>query len=107
LFTERFGEWWPLGQDCEIEPWEGGRVFERTDSGAEVEWGTVREWDSPRRIELTRESGEETVEVEFATEADGTRVTVTHSGWENAAQQPAMLAGCFAEFACAQMMVMV
>ena len=106
LFTEQFGEWWPLGQDCEMQPWVGGRVFERTESGEEVEWGTVSEWDSPRRIELTRERGEETVEVDFALEADGTRVTVTHSGWENAAQ-PAMLAHCFAEFACAHVMVAV
>ena len=42
LFTEGFGEWWPLasysitGQDaagCDLEPWAGGRLFERTRSG--------------------------------------------------------------------------
>jgi hypothetical protein len=48
LFTEGFAEWWPLAsysmtgeeaEECAIEPWAGGRVFERTRSGEEREWG--------------------------------------------------------------------
>ena len=51
LFTEGFGEWWPLasssvgGDDpeyCAVEHWVGGKVFERTRSGEEHAWGTVR-----------------------------------------------------------------
>jgi hypothetical protein len=64
----------------------GGRVFERTRSGEEWDWGSVILWDPPTRVEFTWSPGErtqdkETVSVEFCTEADGTRVTVTHRGW--------------------------
>ena len=89
LFTEAIGEWCPWSKDCQMEPWEGGRLFERTPAGEEVEWGTVKTWDPPHRVEFTwhpSDSGndEQTVDVEFRVEADGTRVTVTHSGWEHA-----------------------
>ena len=91
LFTERFSEWWPLAahsmsgeqaETCEIEPWAGGRVFERTRSGEEIEWGSVTTWDPPRHLEFTWHDQGSTVDVEFNVEADGTRVTVIHTGWE-------------------------
>ena len=96
LFTEGFGEWWPLvsyseaGKDaktCEIEPWRGGRVLERTRAGDEREWGSVISWDPPRGVEFTWNPGgprdeRQAVEVEFQVEADGTKVTLTHRGWE-------------------------
>lgn len=95
LFTERFSEWWPLashsitGDDadsCEIEPWVGGRLFERTRSGEELEWGSISVWAPPAHIQFTwhpdRADRSATVDVEFSVEADGTRVTVIHSGWE-------------------------
>lgn len=116
LFTEKFGEWWPLasfsisGEDaesCTIEPWAGGRVLERTRSGAERERGTVIDWDPPRRLEFTwhaaHASGrDQTVQVEFSVEADGTRVTLTHRGW----QLPGVET-CFAGFVTEQMMMAV
>ena len=115
LFTERFGEWWPLAsysisedaESCTIEPWAGGKVLERTRSGEEREWGTVIEWDPPRRLEFTWDAGhrngrDQTVEVEFTVEADGTRVTLTHRGWHLAG-----LATCFAGFVAEQMMLAV
>jgi len=116
LFTERFGEWWPLasystaGEDaesCTIEPWEGGKVLERTRSGEEREWGTVLHWDPPRRVEFTWHPGtsidrDQSVEVEFSVEADGTRVTLTHSGWHLAG-----IATCFAGFVSQQMLMAV
>ena len=79
LFTDQFGEWWPLSEDCRIEPWPGGRVFERTSSGDDVEWGSVTAWNPPDRVEFTWHAG--SVEVEFAVDARGTRVTLTHYGW--------------------------
>lgn len=96
LFTEGFGKWWPLapyseaGEDaetCEIEPWRGGRIFERTRSGKEREWGAVTTWNPPGRLEFTWNPGgprdeRQTVAVEFQVEADGTRVTLTHRGWQ-------------------------
>jgi uncharacterized protein YndB with AHSA1/START domain len=74
-------------EQCELEPWTGGRVLERTASGEEHAWGSVLAWDPPERLRLSWHPGGEdhrsqTVDVEFATEARGTRVTVTHTGWE-------------------------
>jgi len=48
LFTGSFGEWWPLAAHSEIEPWEGGRAFERTASGEELDWGRVTGWTRER-----------------------------------------------------------
>jgi len=97
LFTEGFAEWWPLGDysvsgdeaaSCEIEPWAGGRVFERTRSGEERDWGSVIEWDPPSHLKLAwrpDKPGDRrpSVDVEFQVEADGTRVTVIHTGWDS------------------------
>ena len=116
LFTEKFGEWWPLAsfsvsgeeaESCTIEPWVGGKVLERTGSGGEREWGTVIDWDPPRRLEFTWDAGrrsgrDQTVEVEFSVEADGTRVTLTHRGWHLAGVET-----CFAGFVAQQMMMAV
>jgi uncharacterized protein YndB with AHSA1/START domain len=109
LFTERLAEWWPLGS-CTMEPFEGGRVFERTAGGEEVDWGTVTAWEPPRRVEFTSDRG--TVDVEFSVEADGTRVTLTHAGWQLAVSGPtcvmvAGVAGHFARFAAREIMVAV
>jgi uncharacterized protein YndB with AHSA1/START domain len=132
LFTEGFAEWWPLApysitgdeaESCAIEPWVGGRVFERTRSGEEHEWGSVTAWDPPKKLEFTWSPGKDrddrqTVDIEFCVEADGTRVTLTHSGWHlagvetcalqanYAAQWPEILERCFARFVADQMVVM-
>lgn len=95
LFTEGFGKWWPLAprsatdagaQTCEMEPGVGGRVLERSPSGAEREWGEVTVWNPPGRLEFTWNPGgpkddRQAVSVEFQKEAGGTRVTLTHRGW--------------------------
>jgi uncharacterized protein YndB with AHSA1/START domain len=119
LFTEGFSEWWPLAsysiagdaaEHCAIEPWVGGRVFERTRSGEEREWGSVIAWDPPEHLEFTWHPGgsgdrSQTVDVEFLVEADGTRVTLIHTGWD-AAGVPACALG-FSKFVCRQMLVAV
>lgn len=116
LFTEKFGEWWPLAsfsisgedaQSCAIEPWAGGKVLERTRSGQEREWGAVIGWDPPHRLEFTWDAGprsgrDQTVEVEFSVEADGTRVTLTHRGWHLAGVET-----CFAGFVAEHMLLAV
>ena len=133
LFTEHLAEWWPLAshsvageeaETCGIEPWAGGRVFERTRSGEEREWGSVIAWDPPNHVEFTwhpgaRDDRNQTVDVEFRVEAGGTRVTLTHSGWHlagvpscalqetPAAQWPVILEICFREFVSAQLEVAV
>ena len=95
LFTQAFAEWWPLAsyslsgdeaETCRMEPWVGGRVFERTRTGEECEWGSVVGWDPPKHLRFTwGDDRSQTVDVEFNVEADGTRVTVIHSGWETSA----------------------
>jgi hypothetical protein len=124
LFTEAFAEWWPLesgsmaeeGADhCAIEPWVGGKVFERSRSGEEREWGSVTVWDPPGRVEFTwrlftteqspgpPRDDNQTVRVDFRVEADGTRVTLTHSGWHLAGV--GTCASRFARFVSEQMLV--
>jgi hypothetical protein len=134
LFTEQFNDWWPLasysieGKDfrtCVIEPWTGGRVFERNRSGEEREWGTVTNWDPPNRVAFRWHPGrtdkreDETVDVRFDSAAHGTRVTVIHSGWDaagvavcsiqgNSAEAlPMVMQKCFVDFANTQLLVMV
>jgi uncharacterized protein YndB with AHSA1/START domain len=86
VFTEGFADWWPHAEECEIEPWLGGRIFERAPDGKEEDWGSIIAWEPPGRLEFTwcpgrREDEQETVQVEFEVEADGTRVTLIHRGW--------------------------
>jgi uncharacterized protein YndB with AHSA1/START domain len=133
LFTEGFAEWWPLAsysitgdeaENCAIEPWVGGRVFECTRSGEEHEWGTVIAWDPPEHLEFTWHPGgpgdrRQTVNVKFHVEADGTRVTLIHTGWDApgvpacalqagyTAQWSAILEFYFSEFVSLQMPVAV
>jgi hypothetical protein len=70
LFTESFGDWWP-GDESEQEAMREGAV-------------TV--WDPPHRIGFVwQRQGSETVDLEFQAEGAGTRLIVTHTGWERAA----------------------
>ena len=95
LFADDFARWWPLAQthtgpdpvDCAIEPRVGGRVFERSADGRETAWGTVRAYDPPHRLAFSWIVGlsveqEQLVEIRFIAEDLGTRVELTHSGWE-------------------------
>lgn len=100
-FTEEIGAWWPTAShsvaldqcvDVTMGPQLGGQIVERAADGATHVWGTITDWDPPRRVAFTWHPGtppdESThVEVVFAaTDTDtgaGTRVTLTHTGWEN------------------------
>lgn len=95
-FTREMGSWWPLrthsvGADLArgvvFEEGAGGRIYEREEGGQTHLWGTVTAWEPPRRVRFTwhpgREaSGAQDVEVRFTAEGGGTRVELTHSGWE-------------------------
>ena len=102
LFTEGFDRWWPKERvhlserPCEavvLEPVPGGRWYERADDGSECDWGLVREVERPTRILMAWHLNPEwvfdpdpakatEVEVTFAGEGDGTRVTLEHRGFE-------------------------
>lgn len=120
LFTENFSEWWPLArysvhpeeaETCVLEPWPGGRIFERTRSGEEIDWGSVAESDAPHRLTFDWHPGRtsatpETVELDFRVEADGTRITVTHHHWEvSGIAVSAVLENSFTRFVAERMLV--
>jgi uncharacterized protein YndB with AHSA1/START domain len=96
LWTQRPSSWWPLdhtvtgeaGLQVVFEGRVGGRIFERTPSGREVEWGEITVWEPPRRlcyqwyIRSDRADATE-VEIRFKRkDADHTRVQIEHRGWE-------------------------
>lgn len=114
LFTESFGEWWPAdlhslsgdeAPSCEMEPWRGGKIIERAPSGEERECGEVSTWEPPERLVFTLAPGRQSVDVRFRVEADGTRVTLIHTGWE--APGTPVCAARFAACAGEHLVVMV
>ena len=101
VFTDRIGQWWPLHahsisvqedgtgapETVVLEAGVGGRLFERTADGEELDWGQVVVWEPPSRIVLEwRPSRKPTasteLEIRFAAEGSGTRVNLEHRGWE-------------------------
>jgi len=93
-WTEGFGRWWPpshtVSGDPEaivLEPRLDGRIYERTPDGTEVDWGWITAWDPPRgfayRWHLRRDAADATdVTIRFEPTATGTRLEITHGGWE-------------------------
>jgi len=94
-WTARFGTWWPRGHTASghpaaevvLEPGVGGRIFERTPDGTEVEWGEITAWDPPRCLaylwHIRRDRSDATVvEITFRHDDGGTRVEIVHTGWE-------------------------
>ena len=95
-FAERFGEWLPaashsLSRDsatsCRLDARAGGVVEERAPDGTLHAWGEVLEVEPGRRIRFSWHPGREResaqwIDVEFALTAAGSRVTLTHGGWE-------------------------
>jgi uncharacterized protein YndB with AHSA1/START domain len=95
-FAVRFGDWWPVlthslarteGTRCEIELHSGGRVVEHAPGGEEHLWGSVTQVEPGRRLCFTWHPGREPesaqwVEVLFEPAGPGSRVTLTHGGWE-------------------------
>ncbi|HEY6747033.1 MAG TPA: SRPBCC domain-containing protein [Mycobacteriales bacterium] len=93
VFTDRIGDWWPLsthgcfGSRAVGLRFDDGRLVERSADGDAEVWGEVLAWEPPRRFAVTwhpgRSAGPHTVvSVEFLADEDGTRVELTHSGWE-------------------------
>ena len=95
-FTRGIGEWWPLAthsidpettETCVFEERVGGRIYERHRDGSEAEWGRVTVWEPPTRVAFTWHPGRpastaQEIEVVFTPTENGTRVELTHRGWE-------------------------
>ncbi len=96
LFTEGIDRWWPLAagfayggeraRSIHLEPWVGGRFFERLVDGDELQVGSMINCERPHRFTFTWRapvwSAETRVHVEFSAVRDGTRVDLTHDGFE-------------------------
>lgn len=96
VWTEDISSWWPAdhtvtgesGSRIVLEGRIGGRIFERTRSGAEHEWGEVTVWEPPARVgylwHLHRDRSDATeVEIRFVeTDLGRTRVEIEHRGWD-------------------------
>ncbi len=80
-----------------IEPVINGRIYERSTSGSQRDWGRITGWDPPSCLAFTwhiyGEASEATdVEVSFENISDlRTRVTIVHSGWEKIANRAAQI----------------
>jgi uncharacterized protein YndB with AHSA1/START domain len=95
-FAGRFADWWPAATHslsrsattrCSLDALAGGVVQEVAPNGDRHRWGTVEAADPGRRLRFSWHPGREPesaqwVEVSFAPQGDGTRVTLTHGGWE-------------------------
>jgi uncharacterized protein YndB with AHSA1/START domain len=107
LFTRRMAEWWPLGTHSVsanalkaraagviVPPEVGAMVLETLADGTTAPWGTITAFEPGRRFAMTWHPGHDAgratlVSVAFAVEGAGTRVTLTHSGWEAREDGPA------------------
>jgi uncharacterized protein YndB with AHSA1/START domain len=96
VWTEHLSSWWPKDHSTSgnretvvtLEPELGGRIFERTPDGTEIDWGEITAWEPPHRLgylwHIGRNRTEATdVELTFADRGDGkTRLEIVHSGWD-------------------------
>lgn len=106
IFTEGIARWWPLAKfsishgasktatTCVFEPFVGGEIYEVDEDGARLPWGRVVAWSPPTRVAFTWHPGgdpaeAQDVEVTFAADGTGTRVTLVHSGWQKLGERGA------------------
>lgn len=96
LWTQRSATWWPPQHTVSADPdvrvifeaRPGGRIFERTPTGREIDWGEITVWEPPARLRYrwhirVDRSDATDVEIRFQPlAAGGTRVEIEHRGWE-------------------------
>ncbi len=110
VFAEH--SWWPVathhiantpGVEAVLEPFTGGRWYERDADGVETDWGRVVAWQAPYRIVLTWQVNPDwryeadpalgsEIEVTFTElESDTTRVELTHRHLQRYGEQTARM----------------
>ncbi len=96
VWTTRLSAWWPKGHSASgdpdtvvtLEPRLGGRIFERTPDGVEIDWGEITLWSPPSRLRylwhITRDRSDATdVDLRFVDIGGGrTRLDIVHAGWD-------------------------
>lgn len=93
IFVDEIAQWWPsqshsfVGEGKPtIEPRAGGRYYERNAAGDEYTIGEVLAYEPGERVSFTWNHGEgkgtTEVDIRFTAEGAGTRIDLTHSGWE-------------------------
>ncbi len=95
-WTGKASVWWPkehtvsheAGAEIVFEPRPGGRIFERTPQGREIDWGEIIEWKPPRLLRYrwhiaTEKERSTDVEIVFRrAPGNRTRVEIEHAGWD-------------------------
>ena len=96
MWTTRLSSWWPKGHSASgdpdtvvtLEPRLGGRIFERTPDGTEIDWGEITSWNPPTGLgylwHIGRDRSDATdVELTFVDLGDGTtRLEIVHTAWD-------------------------
>jgi uncharacterized protein YndB with AHSA1/START domain len=99
VFTRYISRWWPgqahsvsanqgaKPQDIVLEQKPGGAIYEIQPDGVRSDWGVVQNWTPPDGFSMTWHPGSAAekatlVTLEFLAVESGTKVTLTHSGWE-------------------------
>jgi uncharacterized protein YndB with AHSA1/START domain len=113
VFTQRHGSWWPRAyhigtaeyETAFIEPFAGGRWFERGVDNSECDWGRVLVWEPPHRLVLSWQiSADWQFDPELVTELDirfepvgttQTRVSLEHRHFERYGARAAEMRAIF------------
>ncbi|NNE81125.1 MAG: hypothetical protein HKN18_12730 [Silicimonas sp.] len=99
LFTARMDTWWPLDRNSvsagqgaaskslTLTPGMGGELVEIGHDDTRHLWGHVQEWKPGSLVALSWHPGKMAdqqthLRVTFEADGTGTKVTLTHSGWE-------------------------
>ena len=99
LFTENLADWWPteshslsagdgeIPKDVTVDPREGGYITETKHDGEKGRWGTITEWNPGQSFGVSwyvgRSEDQSTdLSVVFIPTDTGTRVELTHGGFE-------------------------
>ncbi|MEO1732160.1 MAG: SRPBCC domain-containing protein [Pseudomonadota bacterium] len=108
MFAGNLQAWWPVEthslsaqsgarpKDITVEPHVGGRIIETMHDGSTVNWATITDWTPGARLSFDwyvgRDPSEATqVAVTFLPEPAGTRVDLTHGGFDRLGSQAAIL----------------
>jgi hypothetical protein len=114
VFTDGFATWWPLSthhvseevpETSVLEPFAGGRCYERCADGTECDWATVSVYDPPDRLVIVWQLNTafkfdttitSEVEVRFVAEGPATtRVELEHRGLDTYGDQAQAMRDAF------------